>query len=159
MENNLKSTVTEFLQSQTKMILASGAGESINASLVFYKFNDDFSLNFITLSETQKVKNFTASPNVSFVVTSEELNQTVQAWGVVEQVNNIAEHQNLIIDLATVATGGAYPWPILDLMDRFEDREKLLFRLKINKVRFFHNPDGVLDTPTGKSSLIEEFDV
>lgn len=108
-----KELVSIFLKHQRSGVLATAdAAANPYASVVYYVFEDDFTLLFGTKRETQKCKNLEENPQVSLVVYDESTQTAAQITGrveivednsTVEKVINNMESASLQQSLETVA--------------------------------------------------------
>lgn len=97
--------IQKFLASHRSGVLAT-ADKAANphAAVVYYTFNDDFTLLFSTKSETQKLKNIEENKQVAFAVYDEVAQTVVQISGDTEIVNDEDERQKALNNMFTSST-------------------------------------------------------
>lgn len=84
-----RTLVVEFMKTHHSGMLATAdtAGNP-HASVVYYNFNDDYSLYFATKTETQKYKNIEENKQVAFVTYDEESQSSMQISGHIDIVDD-----------------------------------------------------------------------
>lgn len=67
-----------------------------HSAVVYYTFAEDFSIQFASKAETQKVKNMLENNQVSFTTYSEDEQTSIQITGTVEQVDDDAQKTSTV---------------------------------------------------------------
>mgnify|MGYP001612559777 CR=1 FL=1 len=89
--------IRNFLNGRYSGVLATadGAGNP-HAAVVYFSFEDDFSLTFGTKSETQKYKNIEENKQVAFVVYDEVEQTIIQITGHAEVIEDQNKRQKVL---------------------------------------------------------------
>ncbi|MFI5212601.1 MAG: pyridoxamine 5'-phosphate oxidase family protein [Candidatus Saccharimonadales bacterium] len=89
--------IRNFLHTQHSGILAT-ADDAANphAAVIYFTFEEDFCLYFITKTETQKYKNIDENKNVAFAVYNEQDQISVQITGHVEVIKDRDKLQTVL---------------------------------------------------------------
>ncbi|MCE9644125.1 pyridoxamine 5'-phosphate oxidase family protein [Candidatus Parcubacteria bacterium] len=99
-----------FLKNHMAGVLATVSPEGDpHASLVFYAADDDFSVCFLTLTESRKYAALMTNPRVAFTVAEQDRPQTLQIEGVAEKLS--ALDMDKVADLIAVLTAGKDFYP------------------------------------------------
>lgn len=99
-----KDLISIFLKHQTSGVLAT-ADSAANpyAAVVYYLFEDDFTLLFGTKRETQKYKNMEENPRVSVVVYDEPTQTTVQITGRIEFIEDEDTVEKVVDNMESIS--------------------------------------------------------
>lgn len=99
-----KELVSIFLKHQRSGVVATAdAAANPYASVVYYLFEDDFTLLFGTKRETQKCKNMEENPQISLVVYDESTQTAAQITGRVEIVDDHATVEKVLDNMEAVS--------------------------------------------------------
>lgn len=133
MENG-KQLAGEFLaENKIGVLCTISEGSKPHATLVYYLYEDPFTMYFLTKAETAKAKNILSNPEVALVVGIEDKPVTAQVYGVAESYEGENKTQ-VINNLIAKAQEGNYHWPpILDI----KAGEPVLFKINITRVQFY----------------------
>lgn len=89
--------IKEFLKSHNSGVLATADSAAVpHAAAIYFAFEDDFSLIFITKTETQKYKNLEENDQISFVCYDETTQTTVQMSGHAEKIKDPSVRANML---------------------------------------------------------------
>lgn len=92
-----------FLKRHKTGVLATAGHDNIpHASAVHYVADDDFNVYFLTLNNSRKFKALSAHPQVAFVVSAEEVPQTLQIEGMAKDVSldeELATKKDALLDV------------------------------------------------------------
>lgn len=97
--------IKQFLASHHSGVLATAnQAATPHAAVVYFSFDDDFSLTFTTKTETQKYKNMEENDQVAFVCYDEASQTTVQITGQVMKVKDESKRQEIINTIHELST-------------------------------------------------------
>lgn len=100
-----EALVSDFMKTHFSGVLATadlmGAPQ---ASVVYYNFNDDYSLYIATKRETQKYKNIAENNQVAFVIYDEEAQSSMQVSGHVSEVEDEDIKQDIINNMFSLSS-------------------------------------------------------
>lgn len=99
-----KDLISIFLKHQTSGVLATADGAANPyAAVVYYLFEDGFTLLFGTKRETQKFKNMEENPQVSVVVYDEPTQTTAQITGRVEFIEDEDVIEKVVANMESIS--------------------------------------------------------
>lgn len=99
-----QNLVSVFLRHHTSGVLATADGAANPyATVVYYLFEDDFTILFGTKRETQKFKNLEENPVASLIVYDEPTQATAQVTGRTEIVDDEAVIKKVLDNMQTVS--------------------------------------------------------
>lgn len=134
MTDQRKEAALAFLKEHSLGVLAtvSAAGEP-RARTVYYSADDTFDIFFLTLAGTRKTDDIASNPHAAFVVSAEEVPQTLQIEGIVSDLTDTAVIDPAVMSLArTLMARGSHFSPLTHF-----DTEKIRFyRLSPTWVRW-----------------------
>ncbi len=108
-----KDDVLAFLKSQFIMNIATVTKDGMPySSTMLYAIDDDFTIYFVTHTDTKKVENLAYNPHISVAIW-EHHKMKVQASGTVTVVENEEEKLATVDKLAEAATKDGSFWPPL----------------------------------------------
>jgi general stress protein 26 len=91
MDGDKRRDALTFLKSHKTGVLSTLSPEGHpRARTIYYSCDDAFNIFFITLTDTRKVKDITAHEQVAFVVSAEDVPQTLQLEGTAEDQTEVA---------------------------------------------------------------------
>lgn len=100
-----KELISIFLKHQSSAILATAdAAANPYAAVIYYLFEDNFTLLFGTKRETQKSKNMEENPQVSLVVYDAPTQTTAQITGRIEFVEDEAAIGKVLENMESVSS-------------------------------------------------------
>ncbi|KXK27235.1 MAG: Pyridoxamine 5'-phosphate oxidase [candidate division WS6 bacterium OLB20] len=133
MENG-KQLAAEYLRSNKIGVLCTVTPQSTpHATLVYYLYEDEFMMYFVTKEQTAKARNIEANPNVAIVVGIIDEPVTAQCYGKAQRISGegVIEKTNRILSRAHE---GNYHWPpILDI----KAGDPAVYQIEINRVQFY----------------------
>jgi len=106
---NIKSVLETFPSRLGVVSTISEDGKPHVAS-VYFTFDDNLNLYFVTRASTGKYKNTLINPNIAFVTSVEVPPRTVQIEGIVSEVNDPKEQEKFFAELLKI-TNEKYPAP------------------------------------------------
>ncbi|MBU0750192.1 pyridoxamine 5'-phosphate oxidase family protein [Patescibacteria group bacterium] len=123
-----------FLQSHRSGVLATLSPEGApHARLLYFSADKDFNIHFLTLSTTRKVKDIETDPRAAFVVAAEDVPQTLQIQGVLEDRTDTAVNDPIVNHLFdNLKSNTTYFAPLT----RFDPGKVFFYRLKPTSVRW-----------------------
>lgn len=87
-----------------------------HAATIYYYVADDFSIYFLTKVSTKKYQIHKETQRVAFVVSDEQIPQTVQIEGTIEEVSPENQDMKILANLTEIITMNAtYPAPLTKL--------------------------------------------
>jgi len=127
----------DFLKKNTVGILATCTPEGVPfASPVYYGVYDDFTIYFITSSQTQKYKNISANNRVSFCVGTGPLYEVVNIHGTAQLVDD--EHREESIQfIRKHVTSPMATWPIVKI-NALKSGALELYKISPTHVSYFN---------------------
>src|SRR5581483_7954663 len=129
-----------FLKEHRTGVLATLSPQGTpRARFLYYTCDDQFNIYFLTLANTRKVEDLRMSGEAAFVVAVEDVPQTVQMEGVVEDLSNRPTDDAVINDIFdAIKSNAQYHAPLT----RFDAAEVHFFRLKPRWVRWGNFTEG-----------------
>lgn len=125
MENDKKDAALEFLRSNELGVLATISSDGKpHARTVYYSADDDFSIHFLTYSNTRKAADLRKNPNAAFVITDPDAPSTMQIEG-------------MVTDETETATLGPAMDRLLDVLRAKGDHFAPLTRMDPAAIRYY----------------------
>lgn len=119
MHNELQTNVLNFLKNDEHItaVLGTASANGIpHTSPVYYAIDDDFTLYFLTVSNTHKYKNLLENPHVSITIGFGPTHTSVQGVGTAEALEIDSPKQNsTILAIRDRLQGKGFVWPVLKL--------------------------------------------
>lgn len=114
-----KKAALDFLKSKNVAVIATVSTQNTpEAATIHYVVDDEFNFYFMTETNSRKAQNFMANNHVALVIGTEDIPVTVQAEGIVNQIDNGEEFMTKYEELRKASHSGSYP-PLLEgLKDR-----------------------------------------
>lgn len=132
--NDLRDAVRSFLQSHRVGALATLSPQGgPHVRSIYYSSDDSFAIYFITLTNTQKVFDIESDARAAFVVSAEEVPQTLQMKGVISNVSDTETETPTIKELLSnlLAKGGRFA-----PLSRFDPGIAQLYKLTPTHIRW-----------------------
>lgn len=148
-----KAAALSFLNAHAAGVLATLSKDGApRARTVYYAAGEDFAIYFLTLSKTRKIGDIEHNPRAAFVVSSEEMPQTIQIEGTVEDLTETATITPAIERLSQIMQKhGVLSAPL----SHFSSGDKIVFyKLTPTWVRWGDFTDGI-----GDEAIYSEFPV
>lgn len=129
-----KQDALAFLNSHKTGVLATLSPEHTpHARLVYYASDDSFKIYFLTLSNTGKADDISHDAHAAFVVAVEDIPQTLQISGTIEDLTNSAVLNPVVTHLfENLKSNDTYHAPIT----RFDPGKILFFCLTPTSIRW-----------------------
>ena len=129
-----KHDALAFLKSHKTGVLATTSpAHTPHARLVYYASDDAFKIYFLTLANTQKVEDIVHDAHGAFVVAAEDVPQTLQITGTIEDLTNSAIIDPVVTELFEhLKSNDTYHAPVT----RFDADKVLFFCLTPTSVRW-----------------------
>lgn len=112
-----RSEALSFLKGRTTGVLATVSLDGTpHARTVYYAADDAFGVHFLTFANTRKSEDMAGDARAAFVVSSEEMPQTLQMEGYVSDLTETAETDAMVKELVgRFSAKGAHFAPITRL--------------------------------------------
>lgn len=102
MEPDLRATALAFLKGRKTGVLATTSPSGPHARTVYFASDASFNIYFVTHTDTRKWADLEADARAAFVVSDEQVPQTLQLEGTVENLTKTALIEPALVDLAAV---------------------------------------------------------
>ena len=113
-----RASALAFLKRHRMGILAStAAGGHPHASAVYYEAEDDFSVYFTTRINSRKYIAMSAEPRIAFVVSTEDVPQTIQMEGIAVDISRERDASKHKEKLFTALDSNAFFYPPISKLD------------------------------------------
>ena len=135
MDNKLLEEIITFLKGdKVKLCAVSTVTEDCKpeSAFVYYAFDENLNIYFITRAGSRKYKNGIKNPNVSFVAFTENPPKTLQLEGTLSVVMDPKDQIKLFPELVTLATERNLVPPI----SQMDTSEVMFMKITPNWVRF-----------------------
>ncbi len=129
-----------FLKAHKTGVLATLSPQHTpHARLVYYASDDSFKIYFLTLSNTQKAEDISRDAHGAFVVAAEEVPQTLQISGTIEDLTNSAIVDPVVTELFEhLKSNDTYHAPVT----RFDAGKVLFYCLTPTSIRWGDFTEG-----------------
>ena len=140
MNENSRAPARAFLKAHKTGVLTTISSEGApRARLIYYGSNDDFSIYFLTRKNTRKAQDIASHHRGSFVVASEEVPQTLQIEGIIADVTDQAEADEVLAELTDrLLSNTLYGAPLM----RLDPDALAYYRLTPTWIRFGDFTEG-----------------
>ncbi len=135
MTEEQKKLILDFLRGHTSRLGVVSTVSSKNtpeSAFVYYSFDNDLNLYFMTRAESRKAINLRSNNHVSYVVASENPPQTLQVEGEVSWVDEPEMQKVLFKDLVEFSAKNYFSAPIAQM----PNSELIFLKISPNWMRF-----------------------
>ncbi len=116
-QDRTRTDALAFLKRHKTGVLATLSAQGVPRSrLIYYVCDNEFRIYFSTLLNTRKYEDFSAHPQASFVVATEDVPQTLQIEGLVSEITDEQKMEQELAPLVEVLmSNNSFHWPTLKL--------------------------------------------
>lgn len=104
------------LEQHLGVVSTAGEDGKVESAVVYFTFDKDLNIYFLTRTGSRKYKNILKNPSVAFIAYSEYPPQTLQLEGIASDINDPKEQGKIFTDLMTLAKNHSYAEPPIGQM-------------------------------------------